>query len=129
MSQAIMNIGLRNLNMTSLWMGLQVPGWLSWMIRLWRYPGVMQSSGWLGWTIKVLRMGHWRRCLVMKVLGMIKLNRRKRPLIMKTLGKKSSQSFLHMSHNTLPGMPAPVLISCFPDMPTVDSSDCRLSAG
>ena len=64
-----------------------------------------------------------------KVLGMIKLNRRKRPLIMKTLGKKSSRSFLHMSHNTLSGMPTPVLISCFPDMPMADSSDCRLSEG
>jgi len=68
----------------------------------------MRSSGWSDWTIKVLRMGHWRRCLVMK---------------------RSSRSFLHMSHNTLPGMPTPVLISCFPDMPTADSSDCRLSAG
>lgn len=62
----------------------------------------------VGLDEKVLRMGHWRRCLVMK---------------------KSSRSFLHMSHNTLSGMPASVLISCFPDMPTADSSDCRLSAG
>ena len=43
--------------------------------------------------------------------------------------KENSQLFLHMSHNTLPGMPAPVLISYFPDMPTADSSDCRVSAG
>lgn len=44
-------------------------------------------------------------------------------------GEKSSRSFLHMSPNTLPGMPAPVLISCFPDMPTADSLDFHLSAG
>lgn len=43
--------------------------------------------------------------------------------------EKSSRSFLHMSHNTLSGMPTPVLISCFPDMPMADSSDCRLSEG
>ena len=77
--------------MMSLCLDLPVQGRLSWMIRLWRYPGVMRSSGWLDLTTEAFRMVHWRRCLVMKVLDMIKLDRRKRPLIMKTLRKKNSQ--------------------------------------